>query len=57
MQPVWRRLEALGIAPLAEERAAPEDKLVEEIRRSAQDIRAGLAPAKPAAAAAETASD
>jgi very-short-patch-repair endonuclease len=57
MQPVWRRLEALGIAPLAEERAAPEDKLVEEIRRSALEIRAGLAPAKPAAAAAETASD
>jgi very-short-patch-repair endonuclease len=57
MQPVWRRLEALGIAPLAEERAAPEDKLVEEIRRSAQEIRAGLAPVKPAAAVAESASD
>jgi len=57
MQPVWRRLEALGIEPLGEERSAPNDRLVEEIRRSAQEIRAGLAPVKPAAAVAESASD
>ena len=65
MQPVWRRLEALGIEALGEERCVPDDGLVEEIRRSAREIRAGLAqarqaPAAPAEtppAAVETASD
>ncbi len=65
MQPVWRRLESLAIEPLGEERAAPHDTLIEQIKRSAQEIRASIAPAKQARpeaaatppAAAETATE
>jgi very-short-patch-repair endonuclease len=48
MQAVWRRLEDLGIEPLGEDRAAPDGQLIEEIKRSAQEIRASLLPAKQA---------
>lgn len=48
LQPIWRRLESLGIEPppRGEEAPAPEGGLVEEITRLAQEIRAGIAPAE-----------
>jgi len=46
MQPVWRRMESLAIEPLGEKAPEPGDTLVEEIKRSAQEIRAGIAPPK-----------
>jgi len=55
MQPVWRRLEALGIEPLGASAPEPDGGLVEEIRRSAQEIRAGLAPARQVIPAPEAA--
>jgi very-short-patch-repair endonuclease len=55
MQPVWRRLENLGIEPAAEETPGPDDTLVEEIKRSALEIRASLLPARQAPATAEAA--
>jgi very-short-patch-repair endonuclease len=47
MQAVWRRLEDLGIEPLGEDRPATDGQLIEEIKRSAQEIRAGLLPPRP----------
>jgi very-short-patch-repair endonuclease len=52
MAPVWRRLEALGIAPLGKTSPAAESALVEEVVRSAREIRAAFTPRERAAAAA-----
>ena len=51
MQPVWRRLESLGIEPRSrgEEAPAPDRALVEELTRLAQDMRARIAPERAGA--------